>query len=35
MIYSPAYGETAFTVPLFDDFMRREMPNLTGERGDD
>jgi hypothetical protein len=35
MIYSPAYGETAFTVPLFDDFMRREMPSLTGERGED
>jgi hypothetical protein len=26
MIYSPAYGETAFTVPLFSDFMLREMP---------
>ena len=26
MIYSSAYGETAFTVPLFDEFMRREMP---------
>ena len=26
MIYSPAYGDTAFTVPLFDDFMRRTMP---------
>lgn len=30
MIYSPAYGETAFTVPLFDAFMRREMPDLAG-----
>ena len=28
MIYSPTYGETAFTVPLFDEFMRREMPDL-------
>ena len=28
MIYSPAHGDTAFTVPLFDDFMRREMPDL-------
>ena len=28
MIYSPAYGDTAFTVPLFDDFMRREMSLL-------
>lgn len=26
MIYSPAYGDTEFTVPLFDDFMRRTMP---------
>ena len=26
MIYSPAYGDVAFTVPLFDDFMRRAMP---------
>ena len=26
MIYSPAHGDTAFTVPLFDEFMRREIP---------
>jgi hypothetical protein len=26
MIYSPAHGDTAFTVPLFDDYMRREIP---------
>ena len=26
MIYSPAHGDTAFTVPLFDEFMRRNMP---------
>ena len=26
MIYSPAYGDTAFTVPLFDGFMQRSMP---------
>lgn len=25
MIYSPAHGDTAFTVPLFDDYMRRTM----------
>ncbi len=25
MVYSPAHGDTAFTVPLFDDFLRREM----------
>ena len=28
MIYSPAHGDTAFTVPLFDDFMKRIMPQL-------
>lgn len=26
MIYSPAFGDTAFTVPLFDGFMKRIMP---------
>ncbi|MET7243004.1 ATP-binding protein [Methylobacterium sp. EM32] len=26
MIWSPAYGMTDFTVPLFDEFVRREMP---------
>ena len=26
MIFSPAHGDTAFTVPLFDQFMRRTMP---------
>lgn len=26
MIYSPAHGDTAFTVPLFDDFLTRVMP---------
>jgi hypothetical protein len=29
MIWSPNHGDTAFTVPLFDEFMRRIMP---GER---
>ena len=28
MVYSPARGDTAFTVPLFDDFMKRIMPRL-------
>jgi hypothetical protein len=28
MIYSPAHGDTAFTVPLFDGFMKRIMPEL-------
>lgn len=27
MIYSPAHGATAFTVPLFDDFLRRSLPD--------
>ncbi len=27
MIYSPQYGDTAFTVPMFDEFMRRMMPD--------
>ncbi len=27
MIYSPAHGDTAFTVPMFDEFMRRTMPD--------
>jgi hypothetical protein len=27
MIYSPAYGDLAFTVPLFDEFMIRAMPD--------
>lgn len=26
MIYSPAHGDTAFTVPLFDQFLQRAMP---------
>ena len=30
MIYSPAHGDTAFTVPLFDDFMKRIMPQPLG-----
>jgi hypothetical protein len=28
MIYSPAHGDMAFTVPLFDQFMLRAIPNL-------
>ncbi len=28
MLYSPAHGDTAFTVPLFDGFMRRIMPAM-------
>jgi hypothetical protein len=34
MIYSPAHGDTAFTVPLFDEFMKRIMPEMPRrERG--
>jgi len=28
MIFSPAHGDTAFTVPLFDEFMKRIMPEM-------
>ena len=28
MIYSPAHGDLAFTVPLFDEFLRRAIPAL-------
>jgi hypothetical protein len=28
MVYSPSHGEMAFTVPLFDEFMRRAMPDF-------
>jgi hypothetical protein len=29
MIYSPALGDTAFTVPLFDEYLKRAMPGWT------
>jgi hypothetical protein len=29
MIYSPQHGDTAFTVPMFDEFMRRAVPTWT------
>jgi hypothetical protein len=29
MIWSPNHGDTAFTVPLFDQFMKRIMPDLS------
>ncbi|MDA8165357.1 MAG: ATP-binding protein [Desulfobacteraceae bacterium] len=32
MIYSPSYGDIAFTVPLFDEFMRRVIPNIVPNR---
>ena len=33
MIWSPSYGNTDFTVPLFDEFIRREFPDKKA--GDD
>jgi hypothetical protein len=30
MIWSQRHGETAFTVPLFNEFMKRQMPHLEG-----
>ncbi len=32
MIYSPAHGDTAFTVPMFDRFMKRIMPEWSPQR---
>lgn len=29
MIYSPAYGDNAFTVPKFDEYMKRVIPNFS------
>ncbi len=29
MVYSPAYGDMAFTVPLFDEFMVRAIPKMS------
>ena len=31
MLYSPAHGDTAFTVPIFDEFLRRARPNEAEE----
>jgi DNA-binding CsgD family transcriptional regulator len=33
MIFSPAHGDTAFTVPLFDEFMKRILPEPPKARG--
>jgi len=32
MIYSPSHGYLTFTVPLFDAFMRRTVPEFGHER---
>ncbi|MET3654905.1 hypothetical protein [Dyella japonica] len=29
MIYSPSHGDTEFTVPLFDEFMKRTMGDMS------
>ncbi len=29
MVYAPGHGDTAFTVPKFDEYMRRAIPTLT------
>ena len=34
MVWSPSHGDTAFTVPIFDEFMRRIMPDRDGGEGD-
>ncbi|RQQ44200.1 ATP-binding protein [Burkholderia stagnalis] len=34
MIWSPTHGDTAFTVPLFDEFMKRIMPGSEWKGGD-
>lgn len=34
MIWSPNHGDTAFTVPLFDEFMRRILPSDDWKRND-
>lgn len=33
MVWSPSHGDTAFTVPLFDAFMKREMPDWIPPAG--
>lgn len=32
MIYSPQHGDTAFTVPLFDQYMKRAMPRMPTKK---
>ena len=32
MVYSPQYGDTAFTVPMFDEYMKRAMPDWKPPR---
>ena len=32
MIYSPSHGEMEFTVPLFDEFLKRAIPQFSRAR---
>ena len=32
MLYSPSHGDTAFTVPLFDEFLKRVMPEVPASK---
>jgi len=34
MIYSPSHGDTAFTVPLFDQYMKRAIPKASSLAAD-
>lgn len=34
MIYSPAHGDIEFTVPLFEDFLKREIPVFSAKEND-
>jgi hypothetical protein len=34
MVWSPNHGDTAFTVPLFDEFMRRILPGESWRERD-
>lgn len=35
MVWSPSHGDTAFTVPMFDEFMKRIMPGQDGCESDE
>lgn len=35
MIYSPAHGDNAFTVPLFDDFLKRQLKKMGSHQNSD
>jgi hypothetical protein len=35
MVYSPSHGDTAFTVPLFEGFMKRTMRDAANDIDDE